>query len=130
MTSHFSVTAVAVILSATVTHAGASKPDYAEPGEVARRGGCTLCHQSAPRADSGATRRERAPTWDTIAARYRDDPRAEDRLTKIVLSGTGPLPADRHWRGKILLSEMPPNDVQVSPAQARTLVRWILDHPR
>jgi hypothetical protein len=51
---------------------------------------------------------------------------AEDALTAVVLQGTGPGRGDRHWRGIASIPNMPPNEVEVTPGEARELVRWIL----
>ena len=125
MNSHHTVLLMTCAVAAAA--AWAAPPDEA-PAALARRAGCMLCHESSPRVLPDGTKRYLAPSWELIAGRYRNDARAEERLTNTVLSGTGPLIADQHWRGKVFFSEMPPNDVQISPSDARTLVRWILAH--
>lgn len=106
------------------------QPHDAEMTALAQRAGCPLCHESAPRTFADGSKRYLAPSWEQVATRYREDPAAEDKLTKTVLSGTSRLLTDQHWRGKVYFSEMPNNDVQLSSAEARALVRWILGRPR
>ena len=129
MTSHLSIL-VAVLLCAGAPWAVAAEPVDSAMAELARRAGCDLCHEPAPRTFASGSKRYLAPSWQQVAERYRADARAEDRLTKIVLAGTGPLLTDQHWRGKVFFSDMPPNEVQLSPGDARALVRWILTQPQ
>lgn len=116
---------VAVAALAAVDAVLAAEAGDAAMRELARRAGCSLCHEVPARAGA-LNPRPLAPGWGQIAERYRGDPRAEERLTRTVLGGTGPLLSDRHWRTKVFFSEMPNNDVQISAAEARALVSWIL----
>lgn len=93
---------------------------------LVRTQGCRLCHDMERREPAALGRMPYAPSLQEIARRYRDQPGAEDRLTKTVLRGTGRNPADQHWKGQTSIAEMPPNDNQIDAAEARRLVRWIL----
>ena len=74
---------------------------------LAQDKGCLNCHQVNAKLVG--------PPYKTVAKKYRKDPGAEDRLVKKVLEGSfgtwGQVP-------------MPAN--QVTEAEARTLVKWVL----
>jgi cytochrome c len=76
--------------------------------ELAKAKNCLACHS--------VTAKVVGPAYVDVADKYRGKKGAEDELTQKVLKGTsgtwGPVP-------------MPPNS-QVSDAEARTLVKWIL----
>jgi len=91
---------------------------------LAQDSGCTLCHAAWQATPADSSVPPPAPAWTDIARRYGGKAGAEDELVKVVLSGSGPQ--KRHWQGKISSSAMPPNAVEVSEADARALVRWIL----
>ena len=67
-----------------------------------------------------------APSWKDIAQKYRRQKDAEDRLTQVVLEGTGNDGKDRHWKGKVGELGMFPNSQEVDERQAKELVHWIL----
>jgi cytochrome c len=92
--------------------------------KLATSSGCMTCHSvlPTPRRPDGLP--PIAPAWRDIAVRYRDDPGASNRLTRIVVTGSNPNA--RHWTGKAGATTMPPNAVAVSEADARVLVNWIL----
>lgn len=115
----------AAALLITTSPAGATPAEYAEAMlELATQRGCMACHSMlpAPRRADGLP--PIAPAWRDIALRYRDDPGASDRLTRIVMTGSNP--DARHWVGKVSEVAMPPNAVVVSEAEARRLVNWLL----
>jgi cytochrome c len=103
--------------------------DEAAMGKLAAERGCANCHREAPAAQGWDKLVPLTPSWREIAVRYRASAGAEDALTTIVLSGTGPARGDRHWKGVASIPGMPPNRVEVTPAEARDLVRWILSKP-
>jgi cytochrome c len=92
--------------------------------KLATSSGCMACHSilQAPKRTDGLP--PIAPAWRDIAVKYRDDPGAADRLTRVVM--TGSKPSSRHWVGKVSAVAMPPNAVVVTEAEARVLVNWIL----
>jgi len=96
------------------------------PYQLARERGCTVCHEveSPPRGAEGLL--PPAPSFEDVARRYRSDPEAASRLSSIVRQGTGPLRRDRHWEGKAGFTAMLANDVEVTDAEARRIVDWIL----
>jgi len=115
--------AAALVLAANV--AGATRAEYdAAMLKLASDSGCMACHTvlPAPKRDDGLP--PIAPAWRDVAVKYRDDPQAADRLTKIVLSGTDPKA--RHWSARIGPVAMPPNAGTLREADARVLVNWIL----
>lgn len=76
--------------------------------ELARGKNCIACHAAANKVVG--------PAYKDIAAKYAGQPGAEDKLTQKVLKG-----GSGAW-GAV---PMPANG-QVSEAEARTLVKWIL----
>jgi len=130
MTARFIALCVAAALFNVATAAAASEPTGVSMQELLRRSGCDICHEAQPRTYARGSKSYLAPSWMNIAQRYGDDPKAEDRLTETILAGTGPRLTDQHWRGNVAFSDMPPNDVQLSPGDARVIVRWILAQPR
>ena len=100
--------------------------DDASLRALATRAGCASCHREAPATQGWDKLAPLTPSWREIAARYRGVPGAEDTLTAIVMKGTGRGKGDRHWKGVATIPNMPPNDIELTPAQARELVRWIL----
>jgi cytochrome c len=59
-----------------------------------------------------------------VAAKYRAEKGAADRLTQTVLKGSNPY--ESHWKGQASGLAMPPNAVAIKEADAKDLVRWIL----
>jgi cytochrome c len=81
----------------------------AEPGaELAQAKGCMMCHSVQGKL--------LGPAYKDIAARYAGQKGSEDKLVQKVLKGGGGV-----WGP----AKMPPN-TQLSEAEARTLVKWIL----
>ena len=84
-----------------------SAPVWAGPQLAAKRN-CLACH--------AVDRRVLGPSYRDVAARYASQPEAAPRLArKIVTGGTGV------W-GRLVM----PANPQVSEAEARQLVQWIL----
>jgi len=111
-----------VVIMAAAAALPARAQDAAGAARLAADRGCMLCHHESPaRPDSTLAS---APSWREIAARYRGKAGAEDELTQFVLAGTDPK--HRHWANQAAFAAMPPNRVEVTPDEARTLVRWIL----
>jgi cytochrome c len=82
---------------------------------------CHTIQPALPRADGLPPI---APAWRDIALKYRDDPGAAQRLTRIVMTGSNPKA--RHWVGKVSDAAMPPNAGLVTEREARRLVNWLL----
>ena len=117
--------AVLGVLVGAGTPALANRAEYDEAMlKLATAKGCMACHTILPAPKRADGLPPIAPAWRDVAIRYRDDPRAPDRLTRTILTGSNP--ASRHWAGKVSSVTMPPNDVVVSEADARMLVNWIL----
>jgi cytochrome c len=76
--------------------------------DLAKANGCTNCHT--------VDKKLVGPALKDIAAKYKDDPKAEAYLADKIKKGSngvwGPVP-------------MPPNS-QVSDANAKTLAAWVL----
>jgi cytochrome c551/c552 len=89
--------------------------------------GCTLCHRAAPAPRETDAAPPLAPSWTEIAARYRGQADAEEKLTRTVIEGADP--ADRHWKDRLDFVRMGANAPRVTPDEARALVRWVLSTP-
>ena len=85
---------------------------------------CNLCHRQQPAPRETGETRALAPSFAEIAARYRHDAQAEERLTHEVIEGIDP--ADRHWKDRVEFTSMGANAPRIAPDEARALVRWIL----
>jgi cytochrome c len=94
------------------TAAAARVADAVTRADLAKSTGCTACH--------GVTQKVVGPAFREIGGRYAGDAGAAERLAHRVRQGStgawGPVPM--------------PAQSQVSDADARTLVRWILDGAR
>ena len=106
--------------------ASAANPTSKEMDELASAKGCYLCHRAKPARRNPDALLPYAPSWKDIAQRYRRQKDAEDRLTQIVLEGSGNDGKDRHWKGKVSEVGMFPNSQEVDESQARNLAHWIL----
>jgi cytochrome c len=104
----------------------ASKQDDKEMNDLAKASGCYLCHSVASRKPGAQETLPLGPAWKDVAKKYKGQADAEDRLTRIVLHGTGSNLSDRHWNGKAEGAGMLPNAVEINEEDARKLVRWIL----
>ena len=88
-------------------------PAWADEGlDLARAKNCLACHAVAAKVVG--------PAYQDIAARYAADKDAESRLIQKVRHGGS---------GAWGVVPMPAN-TQISEAQARTLVRWVLSQRR
>ena len=114
---------VALLVAAVTVRANPAEYDDAMI-KLANASGCMACHTIMPAARRADGLPPIAPAWRDVALKYRDDPIAHERLTRTVLSGSDRNA--RHWAGKVGASAMPPNAGDVSEADARRLVNWIL----
>ena len=93
---------LSIAVSGLVSHAAFASAD------LAKTKNCMSCHAVGSKLIG--------PAYKDVAAKYAGDAGAEERLTQKVLKGGsgvwGPVP-------------MPAN-AQVSEAEARTLVKWVL----
>lgn len=97
------IVAAGVLLAASFTASAQSAEE-----KLAQSKNCLACHQ--------VNQKLVGPAYKDVAAKYAGDAGAADRLAKkVIAGGTGV------W-GQV---PMPPNP-QVSPAEAATLVNWIL----
>jgi cytochrome c len=97
----FAVAAVAGLMSATAAFADAG-------ADLAKAKNCLACH--------AVDKKVVGPAYKDVAAKYKGDKSAEAKLIeKVQKGGVGA------W-GQI---PMPPNP-QVNPAEAKTLVAWVL----
>ena len=85
----------------------AALPAYAQE-ELAKKHNCFACH--------AVDKKLVGPSYKDVAAKYRDDPKAEAKLFEKVKKGGQGV-----W-GQV---PMPPNSF-VSDADIKTLVKWVL----
>jgi cytochrome c len=104
----------------------AAQPSSTHMNELASDKGCYLCHRAEP-AKQGESL-PLAPSWREIARKYAGQKNAEDRLTEIVVSGSGRGGKEHHWKGKVHDGAMLPNIKELDEDQARQLVYWILSY--
>lgn len=86
--------------------------------------GCAVCHEVESRLPGSPL--PAAPAFQEIAHRYRADPESASRLVSVILAGSGPLRADRHWAGRTTFETMYPKESMLTEAEARQVVEWIL----
>lgn len=108
----------------------ASTAAWADPAHdkamlaLATHSGCMTCHHIEGDAKGPDGLAPVGPNWSAVAAKYKGVKGAEKQLTHIVMTGSNPYAS--HWKGKVSGLAMPPNEVAIKEADARTLVRWIL----
>jgi cytochrome c len=78
--------------------------------DLAKAKNCMACHAVANKVVG--------PSFKDVAAKYAGDKTAEDKLTQKVIKGGSGV-----W-GAVPM----PANAQVSEAEARTLVKWVLTH--
>jgi cytochrome c len=95
------------VVAAGLLALAASAAGAATPEQLAKAKNCMACHAVATKLVG--------PAYKDVAAKYKGQKDAEDKLVQKVMKGGagvwGPVP-------------MPPN--QVSDAEAHTLVKWVL----
>jgi cytochrome c len=100
----------------------------AEPDDkmmrLANFSGCLICHHIDVGAKGPDGLPPIGPAWRAVAAKYKGDKGAQERLTQTVLKGSNPY--DSHWKGQASGLAMPPNAVAIKEADAKALVGWIL----
>jgi cytochrome c len=102
------VKTVGISLALTVALFGLSTQSALANAELMKAKNCTACHN--------VDRKSIGPAFKDIASKYGSDPKAVDMLIgKVRNGGVGT------W-GNIMM----PANPQVSPAEAETLVRWVL----
>lgn len=95
-----------------------------EMNKLAATSGCVACHSIEPGAKGPEGLPPVGPAWKDVAAKYKGDKGAAERLTHTVMGGSNPYHS--HWKGKVSGLAMPPNDVAIKEADAKKLVIWIL----
>ncbi len=124
MKSLISAATLAALSLGLAQTALAAPGDDAEMKQLAAKSGCVACHSIEPGAKGPEGLAPVGPAWKDVAAKYKGDKAAQDRLTKTVLQGSNPY--DSHWKGKASGLAMPPNAVAITEPDARKLVGWIL----
>lgn len=92
--------------------------------KLATDAGCRTCHsiESGQPGPNGML--PIGPAWQDVAARYKGQKGAADKLVHTVLEGSSPY--NNHWKDKVSGVAMPPNAVAIKEADAKKLVNWIL----
>ena len=116
-------TLVVLVIARSASAAG---PSAAAMNQLASAKGCYLCHRADPGEPNPHAMLPFAPSWKDIAVKYKGQKGAEQRLTLIVLQGSGSDPKQQHWQGKVSEVGMLPNTASIDKEQARQLVHWIL----
>jgi cytochrome c len=83
------------------------------PAELAKAAGCLECHS----VDNKGV----GPAWADIAARYKGDPKARERLIEIVKNG-----GKGNWTRISRGVPMPPYSPRLSDEEISRLVNWII----
>ena len=115
-----------ILLFAIGQSALASEQGDNEMNGLAKASGCYICHSVEPGRPRAQEVLPYGPAWKDIANKYKGQTDAVDRLTRIVLQGTGSGPGVGHWKGKAAGVVMLPNAVEINEADAKRLVSWIL----
>ena len=113
-----------VMLALGSSVGGALADEPIDARHLARDRSCLVCHDIDGTPPNVQAILPLAPPFRDIARRYHGDPRAAQRLATLVRQGTSP--DRRHWEGKVSGNEMYPNDLEVTDAEARAIVDWIL----
>jgi cytochrome c len=109
----------------------AAEPSNDAMNRLASDQGCYLCHRAEPAAPDPHAMLPHAPSWKDIALKYKGQKGAEQRLTLLVLRGSGgPEDKDRHWHGEVSDAGMLPNAPVLTKEQARQLGHWIMSQVR
>jgi len=124
--SHLAYVIVFAVALAYAQSAFAAEQPEKTMQQLAADHGCHLCHSRQPPKPGSAEMLPIGPAWKDIAKKYKGQRDAAERLTAIVLHGSGLGPGDRHWQRKASGVAMLPNAVEINEADARKLVRWIL----
>jgi len=104
---------IALTLGAA-TSVRASGPDQDAAKTLARSNNCFKCH--------ALSRDKDGPGWKKVAAKYKGDPTAEEKLIHHLTSGEMVKLADGSMVHHKIIKTDPPNDT----AQIKNLVDWIL----
>jgi cytochrome c len=95
------------LVAASLLSLAATAATAATPEELAKSKNCMACHAVATKLVG--------PAYKDVAAKYKGQKDAEDKLVQKVMKGGAGV-----W-GQV---PMPPN--QVTDAEAHTLVKWVL----
>jgi len=121
--SHGLLAGAALLAGLAATSARAA-PDGDAMLTLAAKSGCMACHHIDPGAKGPNGLPPVGPAWRDVSNKYSGQRGAEDSLTRTVLGGSNPYLS--HWKGQASGLAMPPNQVAISEADARKLVKWIL----
>jgi cytochrome c len=83
------------------------------PAELAKSVGCLACH--------GGDKNAVGPTWAEVAARYKGDDKARERLIAVVRKG-----GKGNWTRMSHGVPMPPYSPRLTDGDITRLVNWIL----
>lgn len=83
------------------------------PAELAKQAGCLECHS--------VEKKVVGPAWADVAARYKGDEKARERLIEIVKKG-----GKGNWTSITRGVPMPPHSPRLTDAEISRLVTWIV----
>ena len=89
--------------------------------ELVTERGCLTCHFLK---HDQSKKIKLAPSYEEVAARYKDDNKAVEYITNRILNGT--VKTQQNWKGEVNMRFMPPN-VNVSRLEANQITSWILN---
>ncbi|HEY6926002.1 MAG TPA: c-type cytochrome [Steroidobacteraceae bacterium] len=104
----------AILIGTTLLLAGTGTASAADEGAargLARQSNCFKCHS--------VDKKKEGPAWRDVAAKYRDKPDAEAKLTKHVTSGEKVKFEDGHEEDHAIVKSTDPKEI-------KNLVDWIL----
>ena len=100
-----------VAVAAVVLSADACAVDAAAAQALAKQNNCFRCH--------GIDKDKDGPAWKKIAAKFKGQPGAEEKLTKHLTSGEKAKFPDGHEEDHMILKSD-------DPSETKNLVEWIL----
>lgn len=124
MKTTFALVSFGAALMMGASQANATKYVDVAMMDLAHRSGCVACHTVGSGGKGPGGLKPIGPSWQDVADKYKDDPKAAETLTATVLHGSSPY--ESHWKGKVSGVAMPPNAVAIKADEARKLVDWIL----
>lgn len=101
----------AIILTAFCFSANAEAVDADAAKAFAKQNNCFRCH--------GIDKDKDGPAWTKIAAKFKADPKGEDKLLRHLSSGETAKFADGHEEAHMILKSD-------DPKETKNLVDWIL----
>jgi cytochrome c len=113
-TSQITLLSALVAIGLVLTCTSSFAVDVEAAKALARQNNCLKCH--------GIDKDKDGPAYSKVAAKYKDNPKAEEKLINHVTSGEKAKFPDGHEEAHKIVKTSPPNDM----AQIKNLVQWVL----